>query len=46
MELWGIFDFLMPGYLGEDFIFKKKVSKGFNTKQIMIKDEQVIFTAT
>jgi SNF2 family DNA or RNA helicase len=29
MELWSIFDFLNPGYLGEEEIFKNTYFKGF-----------------
>jgi len=44
MEIWGIFDFLMPGYLGEGLVFKKKFHKKFDSKTIVMKNEQILFS--
>jgi len=45
MELWGIFDFLMPGYLGEDFSFRKNYQKKFDHKTIVMKNKEILFSA-
>ena len=44
MEIWGIFDFLMPGYLGEGLMFKKYFQKNFDNSRIMMKNDQIIFS--
>lgn len=46
MEIWGIFDFLMPGYLGEGLVFKQFYQKNFDSKQIVMKNDEIIFSAT
>lgn len=38
MEIWGIFDFLMPGYLGEGYQFKRRFQKKFDNKTIVMKN--------
>ncbi|KAL4491307.1 hypothetical protein ABPG72_021693 [Tetrahymena utriculariae] len=43
-ELWSIFDFLMPGYLGSSKNFRDKFSKLFHTNVLNFSDEQVLFT--
>ena len=37
LELWGIFEFLMPGYLGTETEFKTKYNKLFNVNLMTFK---------
>jgi len=43
-ELWSIFDFLMPGYLGSSKNFRERFSKLFHTNILNFSDEKVLFS--
>ena len=43
MELWSIFDFLNPGYLGEEEIFKNTYFKTFQANVLSFDDSLLIF---
>ncbi|MGL5576991.1 MAG: DEAD/DEAH box helicase [Sarcina sp.] len=38
LELWSIFDFLMPGYLGDEKTFNTKFNKGLRENDYVIKE--------
>ena len=44
MELWSIFDFLMPEYLGNEEYFKKYFSKMLNINILTFSDKSLIFS--
>lgn len=44
LELWAIFDFLMPGYLGSEEDFRKKFANLFATNLMAFSDKDLMFS--
>jgi TATA-binding protein-associated factor len=44
LELWSIFDFLMPGYLGDEEHFRAKYNKYFQANIFKLGDDTLLFT--
>lgn len=43
LELWSLFDLLLPNYLGDEEYFKKNFSKAFHTNLFSLTDDEIIF---
>ena len=44
IELWGLFDFLMPGYLYSEDVFKKNYEKLFEVNLTTFKEDELLFS--
>lgn len=44
IELWGLFDFLMPGYLYTEELFKKHYEKLFEVNLTTFKEDELLFS--
>jgi TATA-binding protein-associated factor len=44
IELWGLFDFLMPGYLYTEDLFKKHYEKLFEVNLTTFKEDELLFS--
>ena len=45
-ELWGLFDFLMPGYLYTEELFKKHYEKLFEVNLTTFREDELMFSET
>jgi TATA-binding protein-associated factor len=43
-ELWGLFDFLMPGYLYTEELFKKNYEKLFEVNLTTFREDELMFS--
>jgi SNF2 family DNA or RNA helicase len=44
IELWGLFDFLMPGYLYAEDIFKRNYERLFEVNLTTFKEDELLFS--
>ena len=43
LELWSLFDILLPNYLGDEEYFKKNFSKAFHTNIFSLTEDEILF---
>lgn len=43
LELWSLFDILLPNYLGDEEYFKRNFSKAFHTNIFSLTEDEILF---
>lgn len=43
LELWSLFDILLPNYLGDEEYFRKNFSKAFHTNLFSLTEDEILF---